>query len=52
MKNPKNFKEFLETTSADIAQVDTKLKLDKGCIDCTPDLICKECLKKSTKAKD
>lgn len=40
-----NFKEFLETTSADIAQVDTKLKLDEECKDCTPDLICEACLK-------
>lgn len=51
MKNnkPKNFKEFLETASADIAQVDTKLKLDEEC-NCTPDLICEVCQKKIKEA--
>lgn len=49
----KTFKEFLETASADIAQVDTKLKLDEDCSDCTPDLICEACLESmKTKLKD
>lgn len=52
MKPLKTFKEFLETASADIAQVDTKLKLDEDCSDCTPDLICEACLKESMKSKD
>lgn len=47
----KTFKEFLETASADIAQVDTKLKLDEDCSVCTPDLICEACLKESMKTK-
>lgn len=52
MRNIKTFKEFLETVSADIAQVDAKLKLDEDCSDCTPDLICEACLKESEKSKD
>ena len=52
MKTLKTFKEFLETASADIAQVDTKLKLDEECSDCTPDLICEACQKKTRIKKD